>query len=261
VAAGSDDGRTRLWRVGSDEPIAQIRHLAAVTKVAFSPDGSRLVSVSVARRGNAKIFDTASGEVVAVLRGHSNGLVDAVFSPDGRRVATASRDDTARLWDAATGELLQTLEGHKDDLTSVSFSPDGRVVLTTSDDADGRTWDAATGEPLRVLRVHLARVADAAFSPDGVWIVTAGPKAASIVNAETGQQLVFPLLGHRGPLTSASFAPDGRHVLTSGFDGTVRTYDCEACGSPEELIAAAEARLDRTGRELTPEQRDLYLDE
>ena len=72
---------------------------------------------------------------------------------------------------------------------------------------------------------------------------------------------MFPLTGHDGRLTSASFAPDGRHVLTSSVDGTVRTYDCEACGPLDELIEVAEARLDRTGRELTPEERERYLDE
>ena len=105
--------------------------------------------------------------------------------------------------------------------------------------------------------MHFASVADVSFSPDGAWIVTAGPTAAAIVNAETGRPLVFPLLGHRGPLTSASFSPDGRHVLTSGTDGTVRTYDCEACAPPDELIAIAEARLAETGRQLKPAEEEL----
>jgi WD40 repeat protein len=107
--------------------------------------------------------------------------------------------------------------------------------------------------------VHYAGVFDASFSPDGDWIVTAGPRAAAIVDAATGLPLVFPLTGHDARLTSASFAPGGRSILTSSRDGTVRVYDCEVCGTVDELVAVAEARLEQTGRELTPAERELYL--
>jgi WD40 repeat protein len=64
----------------------------------------------------------------------------AVFSPDGRRVLTASEDDTARLWEADSGKLLATFQGHTGRVYSAVFSPDGRRVLTASGDNTARLW-------------------------------------------------------------------------------------------------------------------------
>ena len=71
---------------------------------------------------------------------HSEAVVSAAFSPDGRRVVTASYDKTARLWDAATGKPIGDLVGHTDNLVSAAFSPDGLRIVTTSWDYTARLW-------------------------------------------------------------------------------------------------------------------------
>ena len=77
------------------------------------------------------------------------GVCSAAFSPDGKRIVTASEDKTARLWDAETGKPIgEPLKGHEDRCVSAAFSPDGKRIVTASEDKTARLWDAETGKPI-----------------------------------------------------------------------------------------------------------------
>jgi hypothetical protein len=74
-------------------------HSSDVKRLAFSPDGGRLVSAS--EDMTARIWETATWQAVIALHGHTDRVDDLAFSPDGHRIASASHDGTVRIWDAA----------------------------------------------------------------------------------------------------------------------------------------------------------------
>jgi WD40 repeat protein len=101
----------------------------------------RLVSASEYPDNTARIWDAATGQLLAVLAGHKNLIRAVAFSPDGTRLATSSWDQTARLWDVRTGHVLAVLGGHTDRVTTVLFNLDGTRIVTASDDTTLRLWD------------------------------------------------------------------------------------------------------------------------
>jgi hypothetical protein len=168
---------------------------------------------------------------------HEAPVYHASFSPDGRRILTASGDDTARVWDADTGQHVTPPMKHEGYVGHASFSPDGRRVLTASDDKTARVWDADTGEPLTLPLKHQGHVVHASFSPDGRCVVTAGwDNTARVWNAATGQPI--RTLEHEGPPNHASFSLDGRRVLTASGDKSARV-----CRRPLEVPSCLCSRL------------------
>jgi len=158
---------------------------------------------------------------------HAGPVVVAAFSPDGKRIVTASFDHTARVWDAETGHLLATLTGHTDDVLDAAFSPDGKRIVTASKDDTARVWDSESGALLATLTGHTDQVLDAAFSPDGKRIVTASEDhAARVWDAESGH-LLATLTGHTDWVFDAAFSPDGRRIVTASKDDTARVWDAE----------------------------------
>jgi len=110
---------------------------------------------------------------------HRGAVNFACFSPDQRKVATASSDGTARIWDAASGEALTPALEHQNWVTNVSFSPDGMLLATASADNTARIWDVVTGEPISPALPHHGRVNRVAFSPKGDYVATASDDGAA----------------------------------------------------------------------------------
>src|SRR5262249_53240987 len=103
---------------------------------------------------------------IAIVALHGQAITRAAFSPDGKRVVTASEDKTAAGWHAETGGLIAELRGHADAVNGAAFSPDGTRVATASKDGTARIWDAETGALKAALRGHADAVTSVAFSSD-----------------------------------------------------------------------------------------------
>jgi len=106
------------------------------------------------------------------LEGHDNYVWSVSFSPDGKTLATGSRDNTIKLWSLETGKEIRTLKGHDNYVRSVSFSPDGKTLATGSDDKTIKLWSLETGKEIRTLKGHDNAVFSVSFSPDGKTLAT-----------------------------------------------------------------------------------------
>lgn len=238
-----------VWNAATGELLVRLlgRESSIVSSAAFSPDGTRILTATLngtfVRNGNtlsfrrsddapARVWDAATGEPLAELKGHTGEIGTAAFNFDGTRVVTASYDGTARVWDAATGDSLIELNDHTDWVLSASFSPDGLHVLTASRDGAARLWDAANGDLDGVCRGGRS-VTCASFSPDGSRFAMHGEQI-QIRDADSCRCLVE--LGAGADLvTSISWSPDGTRLVTASLDGRVILWDVDTGDVVAEL--------------------------
>ena len=165
--------------------------------------------------------------LITTLKEHDGVVYCVSFSPDGKRLATAS-GGTAKIWDAQTGRKILTLRGHTEFLEEVSFSPDGRHVATTSVDGTARIWDARTGG--QILTLQTGGPSPLAYAPDGKRLATgfgdANTALVRIWDAQTGRAVLTIAGLHHGP-TDIAFSPDGKR-LAIGDERVAAIWDAQS---------------------------------
>ena len=154
---------------------------------------------------------------VTNLEGHISTLTCVAFSPDGKLLATGSKDKTAKIWDLSSGKALINLEGHTQPISSVAFSPDGKKLATGSEDKTAKIWGLASDKALITLEGHTAPVTSVMFSLDGKMLATAGnyDKTVKIWGLASGKALTTPK-GLNSFVYSSAFSSDGKWLATTG---------------------------------------------
>lgn len=171
VLVALDDGLVQLWNVGEGTLEKEFRYSDRwADGAAIAPDGGRVVAGGVEH--SVKVWDTASQELVATLKGHHNIVRTTAFLPDGHRLLSGSDDQTIRLWDLRRTRTSSPEPAHGGKVHTLCQSPDGTLVVSGSADCSVKFWDPHTGRCTDSLAGHTAEVWSAAFTPDGATLIT-----------------------------------------------------------------------------------------
>jgi WD40 repeat protein/tRNA A-37 threonylcarbamoyl transferase component Bud32 len=254
------DDFARLWDAATREPVGKpmplpnktepgINTVVSADNVAFSPDGTRVVTGS--RDGVVQQWDAATGEPVGPPMLNRGTPAAVKYLPDGKTLVVADHGG-ASLWDAETGEWRGDKMPHRSVLWCLAVSHDGRLLATGSEDRTARTWDAATGKPVSPPLNAGTQVHSVAFSPDD-RLVAVGSLDGSVRlwEARTGRPLGPPWkIG--SIVQRLAFTPDGKRLASCSYDGWGFVWPV-----PEPQAGDADALTltlqDRTGLELRPD--------
>ncbi len=236
---GADLQRTQVW----DTATGRLLHTLNVPGLSFgtlqfSPDSRLLLATfegfAVVRYqdglecmhtdGAVRLWDVTTGKEVRVLKGHTDRVVTATFSPAGARILTASWDRTARIWDAATGKELFALHDPHFSVASAAFSKDGQRVILVSAKShnnssrvrlDGKKPPAVIDPPARpgVGVVSIYTSGFGASSGGGVKMTGKEYGPVRLFDADTGRQVAVLGLRRR--------AGDPRHLQPGRRGGGV----------------------------------------
>lgn len=210
-----------------------VGHQDKVNVVAFSPDGSQILTGSSDH--NLRLWNSQGEAIGQPLKGHTDNVTAAVFSPDGKLIASGSKDKTIRLWDKFRN-LIKSFDSHQDGITAIAFSPNGQLIVSSSDDGTVHLWDIQ-GNPIGKPFVgHEDEITAIAFSPDGQLIASASQDRTVRVWDTQGNQVVRPWRKHQDLVNAVAFSPDGKLIASGGDDEKIRLWNLQGNEVAEPFI-------------------------
>jgi WD40 repeat protein len=166
-----------------------------------------------------KLWDAAAGKLLANLNAHTDSVLSAAWSKDGK-LATGSKDMTARVWDGKTGKLLQVFGGHTQEVKAVAWSPDGKLATACADKIV-RVFVAGQEKPIE-LHGHAQAVNAVVWRDSKTLVSGSNDGKIRIWNLDTAKPAVTIEVDH--DISAFAVSHDGNYLACGGPDNVARIY-------------------------------------
>ncbi|GAA0848402.1 NB-ARC domain-containing protein [Streptosporangium amethystogenes subsp. fukuiense] len=214
----------RGWNQENEKVSGRNRPIREVSKMAVSPDGGWLATLS--GDGSVRLWGV-DGDERAVLTGHVGAAPGIRIAPDGSWLVTWTSTGSVRLWES-DGRQRAVLTGHAGVVRQVVIAPDGSWLATLSEDRNVRLWES-DGRQRAVLTGHAGVVRQVVIAPDSSWLATlSGERSVRLWESDGGERAA--LSGHAGVVRQVVIAPDSSWLAVCSQDGEVRMWQSERSG-------------------------------
>ena len=223
------------------EPPAKYPVSVPITSVAFSGDGSQVISGGY---HELLCWNAQDGALLRRIKNIGERVYAIAVSGDGARVAVAcgspGKAGEVRLIDYASGAVVSVCTRTSDVVLDVAFSTDGSRLVACGADGLIRVVDSATGATLQTIPSHADWVNAVAWSDDGKKLVSASrDKSVKVYTAENGE-LLASYAGHASSVKGVAFSPDGTTVFSVGDDKKLHRWEIEGAKKVAEIALGGE---------------------
>jgi len=224
TASSAKDDALKLWDIASASLVSDFSgHKESVRTACLSPDGRFVVCTTggefvmdAFQEVKLKILDTATGECLHTLAGHSDDPISISISSDSGYVLSGGRDQELKLWDINSGQCLRDYKGHTSPVLTVGLTSDGKYAISGSTDTTIKIWDVQSGHCMRTFEAHTDIVNSVCLSPDGRFALSGSrDQTVRLWDVMSGQCLqTFSFSTNE--VLAVSFSPDARFALVAG---------------------------------------------
>jgi len=183
-------------------------------------------SMTVTPQNPPQPTSTAMDDSLTILDGHTSGIDNVIWSPDGKKVVSISDQENAIIWDVINGEQLYSIDGP---VKSVAWSPSGdQLAIGTVGESSLLLWnDGCRDNCLRSLEEYNDWVIDISWSPDGRYLACASKYATITIWDVQKEEIIRTLTGHTHPVGYTGWSPDGSQITSLAGEGIVITWNVE----------------------------------
>ncbi|MEG4492584.1 nSTAND1 domain-containing NTPase [Microcoleus sp. D3_18_C4] len=223
------------------------KHQGGVTSISFSKDGQILTSAY----DKHLILWSQEGRLLQDFgEVHKDTIWKATFSPNGKIIASASKDKTVKLWSQQNGTwVLKSTLRHSHPVRVVKFSPNGGIIASSDDDSNIKLW-SSDGQPLNSIKANQGWLLSMSFKDNQTLATGGGDGSVKFWRSQNGTfkdvELLGTLRGHskRG-VWSLDFSHDGKMLVTGGGDGTIKLWRKQAESKSNDWIRDLKFSLDQ----------------
>lgn len=215
----------QFWDLKTGELLGRIQCPESGVEIKFSTDRIITYSRSKENMYSIRLWDKTTFELIDSLPGHKSEITAVIFSPNGKRLITGSKEGSCKLWDTETGKLIFNFDKHKDDVWWAEFNANATKVLTGSHDTTVKIWDCTNGTVIKTLTGcgrHLSRFF---YSPDYSKIITCFDKCIKIW--DSGGSLLSITKNHPSYIHTCIFSNKAKMMLTAS-DSLLLVNDVES---------------------------------